>query len=345
MPLETPRHYVPMLKTKEAEVRAIKFCTGKASMLPLFEITNDPIAKPGARVNGKKLSQAWGLPNPFFLDLETSQSSNIASFVSYSTEIHKAGGKIIPVTSPTRGVQYQQEVVNALALHQMGLALRITPEIFKNFGSSLDQFALGFGLKLSDCDIILDLGSVSQDQIVVNCIAAKAILTSLPHISKWRRIVLASGAFPNGLGQTAKNSVDHYPRADWEIWLNVLNDQGIKRKPIFGDYATVHTSFSIPLSQPVPVSPNIRYTTNTEWTIFKAESNWTAGAGGNGQYTKLCSKLVADPIFRGAAFSPGDTYIDDCHMGTDGPGNATNWQFVGFSHHLAFVVDQLANLP
>ncbi len=86
-------------------------------------------------------------------------------------------------------------------------------------------------------------------------------------------------------------------------------------------------------------SASVRYTHDTYWLVPKGRNLREYGFD---QFHGVCRALVQRVEYAGPQFSWGDQYIDDCAAERVGPGNLTTWRKVGTSHHLAFVVRQLA---
>jgi hypothetical protein len=64
-----------------------------------------------------------------------------------------------------------------------------------------------------------------------------------------------------------------------------------------------------------------------------------------GQSYTLAAQFVKFTEFCGRAYSWGDDFIESRAAKKGGPGNASNWRAVGFSHHMAKVTAQIASLP
>jgi len=110
---------------------------------------------------------------------------------------------------------------------------------------------------------------------------------------------------------------------------------------IFADYG-VSGVLPPPDFQPyMQPSTNIRYTTDDEWVVLKGSSFRKHGGA---EFTRMAKELVALPEYKGSNYSWGDEMIELCAIGTK-HGNPSTWRKIGTSHHIAFVLDQLANLP
>jgi hypothetical protein len=91
-----------------------------------------------------------------------------------------------------------------------------------------------------------------------------------------------------------------------------------------------------------PPMPNIRYTGDDAWWIYR----WPSEKNQDAAMYELCRALVESPHWPvdGHNFSWGDQEIALRASGDCGPGNAMQWRAWGTSHHLAHVADQLRRL-
>lgn len=89
------------------------------------------------------------------------------------------------------------------------------------------------------------------------------------------------------------------------------------------------------------MSANLRYTIEDNWLVFKGRG---VRKHGYEQFNAFCKKLVQMPQYAGEHFSWGDAAIRARCKGGVGPGNASTWRQIGTSHHITFVVRDLASL-
>jgi hypothetical protein len=133
-----------------------------------------------------------------------------------------------------------------------------------------------------------------------------------------------------------------WARREWTLYQAVLAslDEG-DRIPGFGDYAIAwHACTQVDMRLLKPTA-TIRYTCDDGCIIAK-EAN--VRDNGFGQYRSCSSNVTSSPHYLVATYSPGSTYIDDCRNGTASTGNLNTWRWVGSSHHITKVVNDLATL-
>jgi len=170
----------------------------------------------------------------------------------------------------------------------------------------------------------------------------REVANLLPYLGDWRSFTLAATALPENLAGY-QPGINRRERTEWLAWIEFLqNPGGVERLPSFGDYGINNPTLNEVDPRLIRMSANLRYTAVTEWLLCKGRNVRNYGFD---QFNGLCQDLVQLPEYAGTAFSWGDTYIDRCARGVDGPGNATTWRKVGTSHHVALVNDQIANQP
>ena len=356
-------HYVPLLRAKLGEFKALSgtLDSVRDSLTPLIELP--PVAwdpedgeeapegpDPSIANATKRVEQNWGSERPFFLDLGLVSSSlalggGVHPVEFVLGEARNKQLKPIPVTSPGRDSAFQDAIRDAVASDQRGVCIRLGSDDFDDIGAAIAELKVRmehFGVGPDETDLLLDFGEVRADQTGPMVLAASAVIGAIPEIDKWRTLIWAGTAFPSVQNFQA-DSLNSGPRGEWAIWQSLRSKSAsLPRVPSFADYTIngVQSDYDVAAAF-FPSSPNLRYTADADFLIWKARHP----RHGHDQFNGICRLAVARPEFKGAAFSEGDGYIERCAKNEDGPGNATSWRKVGVSHHLAAVVDQIANLP
>lgn len=357
------RHYVPIVRAKQGEFHALRGLSDsiRDTLTPLIElppIAWDPedgdadpaVADPSIAGVAKKVEDSWGSDRFLFLDLGFVPSSIALGGGVHPVEVvfqdaRSRSLKAIPVTSPGRDDDFQNAIGNAVAQDQQGICIRLGNEDFDDVNAAIEettQLLAQFGIGPSEADLILDFGEVTADQTGPMILAAVAVINSIPQIDDWRTLTWAGTAFPS-VQNYAANTLNTSARGEWAIWQGLdKRSDSLPRTPSFADYTIngVQSDYDASAAY-FRSSPNLRYTADTDFLIWKARHP----RHGHDQFNGICRLVVARPEFKGAAFSEGDGYIARCASEEDGPGNATTWRKVGVSHHLAAVVDQIASLP
>jgi hypothetical protein len=353
--------YVPILKGKAGEYSALKDLTVpvKAAMTPLVEIPNIPWDyvndRPSKTVDeflekfGEKLVQNWGT-DVIWIDLPDSlqgekMKDGSHPLVHIFTGTRNKQIKTVPVVDLKRPTVYLDAVKIICKEDRRGICLRLYPEDLNDadLGSTLESFLSELGVSSSEVDLILDFKDILPNQESTIYLAVKEGIESLPKIEEWRTFVLAASSFPKDLSEFGRDTVSRTPRIEWLVWQQLFKNRSqFKRLPIFGDYSISHPEMVEVDPRIMTMSANMRYTSDEEWIIIKGQG---VKIKGYGQFTDLCKELLKMPEYKGKTFSKGDEYVSDCGSGKEGSGNATTWRWIGLTHHLTFVVDQLSNLP
>ncbi|HYO70198.1 MAG TPA: beta family protein, partial [Archangium sp.] len=349
-------HYVPILKALQGEYSALETLTSacQAALTPLLEIppmrrnpeteeyetTLDAHLEPIA----KRIEKARGTRSTFvdlgYLPPRMRLANGEHPVERLFADARALGLKLIPVTGLWEE-HHQEAVARVAAKDGRGMCIRVEQEpLFDgSFAAEVLQLVQELGVTPADVDLVLDLGRLSEGQMVILQSAIPGALASLPALTSWRSLTLAGGAFPETLSDIRQFGT--VPRLEWRLWNALRNRKStLARIPTFGDYA-VHSA-GISGSEPVFFSgaANIRYTCTDEWAIFRGRQ---LNRYGYDQFYELSESLQQQVFFSGPSFSWGDQYIADCARQVSGPGNNSVWRKVGTSHHLTFVVRQLSS--
>jgi hypothetical protein len=349
---------MPILKGRLGEFNAVERLEAakKALITPLFEVPpvpwdfeNERPAKtiiehldplPG------RIVKAWGVDRAFYIDgfpIDDEQNINGAHpMASLLQACLGRGLEPIPVVGLSRAPGYIA-AAHAITSTAVGCALRLLLDDFQNgtIFPAISTILVALGATYQTADLILDLGPIAPNMHGTLAATMPIMLNSLAALGQWRSFVLASAAFPTDLSEFDRDAVSTTPRTDLMLWRSIVNS-GLARKPTFSDYAVSHPEYNEVDPRIMKMSHSIRYTDLLEWIIVKGHAHRKGAAP---QYGSLCTSLRGMPVWKGAAFSWGDNYIEECATGRDGPGNATTWRAVGTNHHLTQTADQIAIEP
>jgi len=354
------KHYVPILRWKEAERGALSQLADLDSICvtPLIELVPDNFVQVDKKGHGAKLSSSsvthkvvgqlfkcWG-DRPFFVDLWNlpkdilSQGSShpLIMLGEYGSTL---GLSLIPVIGINRDKTYKSAVRTVLKTHNQGVCLRLTPDDINDPGldQALSDVLSFLSLTPEEVDLLIDF------QIVEHSVPKFNTLCGLiPNIQKWRNFILASGAFPKDLSRLQKNQKHTIQRLDWTSWRDLATAQSSSdRMPIYSDYTIQHARYSRYAGQ-LRFSASIRYTTDDSWIIMRGEDVFNREGRGFKQYPDWAILLCDLPEYCGETYSSGDKYIKEMSLQTTKTGGAAEWLQAGINHHMTFVVRQLAIL-
>jgi len=355
------KHYVPILKGRQGEYGALQTIPRevKSRVVPVVEIPPIPWdfaeEQPDKTVDqhlqgiGAKLERAWGVEAPMFVDLLwIAEDARMADGVHPLTYVFGAarerGLQVIPVTGLVRGDEYQTACREIISRDRRGVCLRLQREDFDESQDLVQQVSdLLNALRVSpsDADLILDLRALSGTEGGTLMAAVPALIRNVPRLNEWRAFALAATAFPENLAGLPPSELSSLPRLEWVLWRNLVSRSRTLRLPAFSDYGIAHVQPSEVDPRVMRPSASIRYTTDETWLILKGRNLRDHGYP---QFHDVSRFLVRRPEYNGPEFSWGDQYVDDCANERVGTGNLTTWRKVGTSHHLAFVLSQLASV-
>jgi hypothetical protein len=353
------KHYVPILKAKEGELKSLSVTStiAKNNMTPLIEIVKIPwdykkeidskTIENHLTKLPKSLDKIWDKRKVFidspFLDGDKKMSDGITHHLSHLfNDFRVLGLNTIPVTSLQRHQEYKEVVRNISVIDSKGICLRLSSSDFlnPNLKNVIDEDLAHYGVNPNSVDLVMDLGSINNAVDLLVMSISIIINSKIPYLENWRTLTLVATSFPENLAGFVGNSISRCERGEWNIWQALLSSN-LKRIPSFGDYSISHPDVLDINPAFITMSASIRYTIDNHWIITKGRSVKTQGFG---QYHDLSNQLIALPEYCGAAYSWGDNYIDECATRTVNSGNATTWRQVGNNHHFEKVSHQISML-
>lgn len=348
-----PQHYVPVLKVKRGEKKALGAIGGDLSsqITPLLEFVvrrNDK--KPTVRAHLDtafvELSESLRAYPRCFLDVrELSEDGPTAAEAVFRMAVDE-GIAFTPVT----GISRQADVDAALACRTRGLALRLTRKELEqgNLTQALRTFVGNRKIVLEETDLIMDIGPV--EDLIAEGIAGLtlAFMNAVPDHRRWRTFTVSGSAFPRSMGMVGRNSFAQVERAEWIAWRDSLHARRgeLIRLPTFSDCAIQHP-LGVEGFDPLKmqVSASVRYAESDNWLLLKGES--TKKVPAKTQFPKLGAELVTGDQrqhFLGPNHCSGCSSIVAAANGASGFGSAESWRRIGTIHHITTVVQGIGEL-
>ncbi len=340
-------HYVPVLKVKDGEKRAMPQLSAKiaARVTPLFEIvrrTDKPIDK-HLETTFKGFAQAIAPFNRYFLDCREIAADGPSVAVDVFDRAAALGKPFIPVTSVSRF----SDVAAAMANRAHGVAIRLSPEEFEagTLARAVPAFLATHGLSPGDVDLIVDLGAIDE-MIVTPGIAdfAEQFITEVPLQAAWRSFILSGCGFPRTLRSVKADSYGVFDRVDWVHWQSRLfHARGqTLRLPTYSDCGIQHRDGveDIDYTKIKPAAA-IRHALPSSLHIEKGCS--IANNGGD-QFQDLAAKVLVSS-------RPATSHCAGCEAlysaakNPEGYRNLQKWRQFGTVHHITLTVESLAALP
>jgi hypothetical protein len=356
-------HYVPILKAKDGEYGALETLSPavRQAMTPLLEIPPidwDYMAdRPKKTIDqhlkkvGQKIERAWGQHRHLFVDLplwipESERMSNGEHPLEYIfNSLRMRGIEASPVVDLLRPDEYLSACRNIITRDGRGACVRLHREDLVDFDNVDDAVAgvlENIGAVVQDADLVFDLQGLTPDEPMdMDADGLIGLLDRLPKVDQWRTFTVTATSFPRNLTGLPPSEFSLVPRGEWNLWKCLIrNKNRITRLPTFGDYGVSHPEPPEVDPRIIRPSASIRYTHNTYWLVPKGRNLRDHGYD---QFHEVCRMLIQRAEYAGRQFSWGDQYIDDCAAERVGTGNLTTWRKVGTSHHVVFVVRQLAS--
>ncbi len=365
--MEARRPYVPIVRWRPAEIRAIKQLNGicKASIKPVFEFILPPPTtdrKDYKKVLedsktkflrklpkiAKQMLDCWGIESAF-IDVHLLDGDiRPTAFDSILSSTRNLGISTIPVTyivpveSSRADIDVRRLAVNFANRSEQGLCIRIDISHFgPQLSQAIEKFVKDEALDITKTDLLVDL-KVIDSQPAGEEVASQ--ISQLPYLVEWRSIILAAGSFPRDLSNFEKHGHYTIPRHEWHTWYHMIKQTGLERQPLYSDYTIQHPIHygHIPGANP---SASIRYTQHETWELFRGEGLRNEKGAGFKQYSGLANLLMTSSFFKGMDYSFGDAYIyEKATSRDDHTGTPQTWLTAGINHHITLVVDQIANL-
>lgn len=348
-------YYIPILKAKRGEFRALTNLSEKAKLriTPLIDV---PPAKGTLEKHLKKVANniilSWKSNRPFFLDIfgikPTARTSKGLHPLTYIFQLlHKSLLSLpIPTTGLDRDNDHNNAVANIIVKDKRGVCIRLLDEDMINIRElnvELDELLKKLKIHQKKVDLIMDFRSINIEGVDELASKVTNIINRLSNVSEWRTLTLAASSFPENLSEVKRDSITKLPRAELTLWKFIIgNSKKLKRVPSYGDYGIVHPNHLILDPRTINPSAKIRYTLDEEWLVLKGQS-LKKHSKQYKQYHDLSQGLVDRDEFMGASFSKGDEYIAKCADGNVSSGNLETWVRVDTIHHLTLVSDQIAN--
>ncbi len=367
-------NYVPILKWKPAEMRALEHLRDEQKDLirPVLEIvlpsakrikndTRTPEEKHQSRVDKFINERLPEIPSqiqksmtvrPIYMDFTWLYPTSVKdlALASLIPNCKKLGLKVIPVINLDDTASYIQDVYEAIAIHDLRLCIRINKidmQDVATLNEKLNNVVQASVLSRRDIDLIVDTKFIEDDTVY------ELVLKNTQQIARldeWGELIFANGSYPTDLTDFKPQNDNHAPRHDWTRWKAYIELANFKRLPVFSDYTIRHPIYNEETTQLTP-SCSIKYTLDDNWYILKGLKYKFF------YFIVYAYALANDDVFYGKDYSYGDQfivekselyakYMERHNRGAKTSGSGTNedWIMAGINHHVAVVLKQLSAL-
>jgi hypothetical protein len=334
--------YRPLLKAKQGEFGALGTLDDgvREALTPIMEALPDHADDAEKFV--KPMVKVWPVAVPFLLDYRLAEAKAAAALSRAADRLADEGRIVVPVVAISRPEEYTRTAAAVARRHKAGAAIRLSADDIGDVDELpgvLDSLLSRLRLDSSETDVLIDLYAFTPAHVGAMTTASVAAIRSLPRLAEWRSVTVMGTSFPETLSAVKPDTVAKLPRAEWRVW-DRIRTRTLPRQPDFGDYGVNHPELPDVDPRYMTMSANLRYTVEDNWLVFKGRD---VKKHGYEQFNSFCKKLVQMPEYAGEEFSWGDAAIRARCKGRSGPGNASTWRQIGTSHHLTFVVRELAN--
>ncbi|MCL1047012.1 beta family protein [Shewanella electrodiphila] len=352
--------YLPVLKWRQGEYQALMRLKSsvKSSIRPLFVIppiefdfeTQMPKKTAQAHIEPlvKRLEDKWGdgiasMDLHVSLHTSTMQSGELVPEYVYRL-LKQSKTNIKPVITLHDEPEYIRIIMDYCRAKACGLDIRIKFEELADAENMalLPKLIIENNLNMAGIEIIIDFGSKSEYEPFERIGTLLAVLISkIDSFSSYKSIYLVGTALD--FSSVPTNSLVTQPRADWKFYRRFYKENFERISNLgFGDFSIEPPEFAPALDMRV-IKPAARiiYSTEELWVINKG----SAFRDNPKQMHSMCHDFVCKSGFYvGSSLSEGDLKIHECAYYLCSNGSLTTWKEVGTSHHISFVVHQLASL-
>lgn len=319
--------YVPFLKSKEYEIRAIAKLNKDIliNITPFFDYPKkrggDSASNIGAAITrlSKKFRKHLSDTKEFYFDIyDLDDHLEIDGKHLYRFLLEKFTGlPLVPVVSIDRSNEHQESVIESKNLGNVSsstVAFRITPEDFQSFGvvseDIEDMLRPVFSL-FESVDLIFDCRICSNLDIEKISKQIDDFTRSFTSSYQVRKVVISGSSIPASAAEILpSNSEAYVDRIEIDIYGNAKRLGAADY--VFGDYATISPDYS---DADIPGEQMQRMITAKFIYSFGGLHYFIRGGSlktkGRDQYYDLAATLCSKEFFRGPKYSSGDAYFHE----------------------------------
>src|SRR6266542_1294824 len=207
--------YSPVLRWKRGEIRALQQLDAETRrrVVPIVELVQRPLeTQLGKKKRGEVLHNLVGGFEeargslPFYLDLHRipgllEERGKPHPLETIGAHAIARGVRIIPVLRLGNGKGLAAAAASLRNEVGLGLCLRISKDDWArpDLEMAVNRILVTTGVAPEDVDLVLDYELVDEGGF-----DHPSVVSSLPHLKRWRRMVALSGAFPRDLSALAK---------------------------------------------------------------------------------------------------------------------------------------------
>ncbi len=248
------------------------------------------------------------------------------------------GFNILPVIGNSTGSYYNDVVKKIILDLNLGAGLRVFRLTNTDFNVSINELLNYLGILPEDLDLIIDLRSLEGVELNQLLLYTENRINQLSYLDSWRSFVLSGTVFPVNLSDIAADQIYLLPRIEWQNWQQSVQNKRLDRIPSYSDYGISHPKILAYDTDYINMSASIRYTGNENFYIYRGRGTRQHGFE---QFFDLSEMLISRPEYCGRKHCFGDNQIFNCGTEKVKTGNPETWRLIGTNHHITKVTDQL----
>jgi hypothetical protein len=351
-----PKEYTPSLRWRQGEYQALFFMSEELKDLICPLVTIPPVEfdfelqipkkSPHEHIHpfAKRLNAKWG-QRACWIDLhptlrEALMDDGRVTYDYIFQELRDYEANAVPVVSLDMATQTRAIICTIVETDQkgVGLRLRLIDLMDPATPAAVDAIIAEMGLTAAETDLLIDIEAPNYDPLNVFEMALMAQVNGLGDLRRFRNYSLIGTGFPESMAGIPKGN-STIPRQHWILYkqiVDALPDDA--RVPCFGDYTVTHPDFVALNMRLVKPSGKIIYTIQDAWHVEKGGSF----RDDQQQMHTHSQNIQSNGVYRGAGYSFGDHFIEQCATHATGPSNLSRWKCVCVNHHMTTVLEDLA---
>lgn len=358
MPAKTPISYVPALRFKAGEYRALSRIAADVAdrivprlILPLpgerdleekRVLTLDEVLyKTGQRIGRHwPLRPAFVEPRFLFSAFGESDCAEWLPRIFAVARHHNAAP--IPVATLDDMIGHRKEAFRlAISDHDATkLAIRISSnEIDSDLKRRVVLAMSTSGIGAHECAILLDFADADFSNVEAVAEFTTAAMETVQSVGLWQRVIFQGTNFPEK-NPAAENSSIMIPRNEWMAWKAAVAsyDNG-SMGLVFGDYSADNAKLIFKSGGGVAIR-HYRYCSDRDWYVVRGNADVRQVEA----MRSVSNKILGSGLFAGRDFSSADDYIYATAKGLNAGGTATTWREMNTVHHITKVVADLGGM-
>tara|TARA_R110001583_G_C5654369_1_gene409055 strand:- start:1126 stop:2199 length:1074 start_codon:yes stop_codon:yes gene_type:complete len=314
--------YVPFLKAKQNEIRAISLISKDRlkEIIPFFDIprsdANNPVEIKAKIQSAKKTIErahktasfwfyidVYDIPGDVIIDGSPIYDFVLNEFSGFST---------IPVIGLDRDPEHLKSVKKNLG-DKIYLAIRLVDDDLISFNLTKRKLEAIFNQFQDDVvfDLILDCRLINEHNHAIIAKQCSQFLDRVDELPRVADVIVTSSSIPPLITELVQSKTSCiFTRYEWELWNNLVFTSA--KNVVYGDYTVVSPEYAdtnIPVELMRNVQcPKVIYTDLDKAFVTRGGALKT---NGDAQFYQLAEDVLNCGHYRKSNYSLGDKYIDD----------------------------------